>query len=80
MLQADLDRLGQHMANWRSESIQPLQFLLNVMSMIPKKDPGAVMMIKSMASGWRLDVRLDSKGERAWCSAIADTDDAARAG
>ena len=78
VLQADLGKLGQDMAKWRSQNIQPLQFLLNVMSMIPKKDPGAVRMIAPTASGWRLAVRLDSQGERAWCSAIADTDDAAR--
>ena len=57
-----------------------MQFLINTMSMIPKKEPGSVRMIASMASGWRLYVRLDSKGERAWNSAIADPDDAARPG
>ena len=68
------------MAKWKRECVQPLQFLLNIMSMIPKKEPGMVRMIASMASGWRLDVRLDTKGERAWCAAIADPDDAARPG
>ena len=37
-------------------------------------------MIASMASGWRLDVRLDAGPERAWVHTIADTDDAARPG
>ena len=77
---ADLDTLGRHLAKWRQECVQPMQFLLNTMSMIPKKDPGTVRMIASMASGWRLDVRLDAAQERAWVRQIADTDDAAKPG
>ena len=80
VLQADLDRLGHHMAKWKRQSVQPLQFLLVIMSMLPKKEPGIVRMIASMASGWRLDVLLEAKGERAWCAAVADPDDAARPG
>jgi hypothetical protein len=30
-----------------------MQYLLNVMSMIPKKEPGQVRTIAAMASGWR---------------------------
>ena len=49
--QEDLDRLGQHMAKWKQASVQPLQFILNLMSMIPKTEPGSVRMIAPMASG-----------------------------
>ena len=31
MQQADLDRLGQHMAKWKQACVQPLQFMLNIM-------------------------------------------------
>lgn len=33
------------------------QFMLSIMSLIPKKEPGIVSMIACMASGWRLDRR-----------------------
>ena len=50
----DLDRFGGHAATWKNKCIVPMQYLLNVMSMIPKKAKGEFRMIASMASGWRL--------------------------
>ena len=42
-----------------------MQYLLNVMVMISKKAKGEFRMIASMASGWRIDTKLDQPGERA---------------
>ena len=60
--------------------ITPTQYLLNVMSMITKKEKGDFRMIVSMASGWRCDAKLDAKGERAWNAHVADENDVARPG
>ena len=57
-----------------------MQYLLNIMTMIPKKEKGQCRMIASMASGWRCDTKLDAKGERAWNAPVADEHDAARPG
>ena len=46
--------------------------------MIPKKAKGEFRTIAAMASGWRVDTKLDQAGERAWNSAVADEDDSAR--
>ena len=53
---------------------------MNVLSMIPKKKKGDYRMIAAMASGWRMDTKLDKQGERAWDSAMADVDDSAKPG
>ena len=56
-----------------------MQYLMNIMSMIPKKK-GEYRMIRAMASGWRVDTKLDRNGERAWNTAVADQDDSAKPG
>ena len=38
----DLDKMGVHAAEWRGLCIVPMQYLLNVMSMIPKKKKGII--------------------------------------
>ena len=65
----DLDRFGQETDRRKKECTTRMQYLLNAMSMIPKKDKGGFRMIASMA-----------KGERAWNSQAADENDAARPG
>ena len=40
-----LDRFGSNAAAWKSKRIAPMQYLLNVMSMIPKKAKGGSRMI-----------------------------------
>ena len=50
----DLDRIGVQAAEWRNECIVPMQYLLNVMSIIPKKKKGGYRMIPAMATGWRM--------------------------
>ena len=57
-----------------------MQYLMNIMSMIQKKAKGEYRMIAAMASGWRVDTKLDQPGERAWNAAVADEDDSARPG
>lgn len=57
-----------------------MQYLMNVMSMVPKKRKGEYRMIAAMASGWRMDTKLDRQGERAWNSALADKEDSASPG
>ena len=57
-----------------------MQYLMNVMSMIPKKKKGDYRIIAAMASGWRMDTKLDRRGERVWNSAVADVDDSAKPG
>ena len=37
VLPGDLDDIGVSAATWRSQCIVPMQYLLNIMSMIPKK-------------------------------------------
>ena len=76
----DLDRFGTQAATWKNQSVVPMQYLLNVMSMIPKKQKGEYRMIAAMASGWRVGTKLDQAGERAWYTAVADEDDSARPG
>ena len=61
----DLDRFGGYAARWKNQCIAPVQYLLNIMSMVPKKAKGEFQTIASMASGWRIDTKLDSPGERA---------------
>lgn len=77
---ADLDKAGIQAAEWKSQCVVPMQYLMNVMSMIPKKKKGDYRMIAAMASGWRMDTKLDKHGERAWNSAVADVDDSAKPG
>ena len=57
-----------------------MHYLMNVMSMIPKKRKGDYGMIAAMASDWRMETKLDRHGERAWNSAVADADDSAKPG
>ena len=76
----DLDRFGIDASRWKKRCITPMQYLLNVMSMIPKKGKGDCQMIASMASGWRCDTKLDANGERVWNAQVADENDAARPG
>lgn len=76
----DLDRFGSNAAAWKANCIVPMQYLINIMSMIPKKAKGEYRMTADMASGWRVDTKLGQAGERAWNSAVADEDDSARPG
>ena len=76
----DLGRFGAQAATWKTQCVVPMQYLLNVMSMILKKQKGEYRMIAAMASGWRVDTKLDQAGERAWNTAVADEDDSARPG
>ena len=46
---ADLDRFGLDADRWRNDCITPMQYLLNMMSMIPKKEKGEFRMIAAMA-------------------------------
>lgn len=57
-----------------------MQYLMNVMSMIPKKKKGDYRMIAAMATGWCMETKLDRHGERAWNSTVADADDSAKPG
>ena len=76
----DLDRFSGYAARWKSQCITPMQYLLNIMSMIPKKAKGEFWMIAFRASGWRVDTKLDSHGGRAWNAEVADENDSARPG
>ena len=58
----DLDRIGVFTAEWRNECIAPMQYLLNIMSMIPKEQKGDYRMIAAMATGWRMETKLDRHG------------------
>ena len=78
--EADLDGFGLDADRWKKDCITPMQYLLNMMSMIPKKEKGELRMIAAMASGWRCDTRLGAREERAWNSPVVDTKDAARPG
>ena len=69
---ADLDKAGIQAANWTHQCVVPMRYLINVMSMIPKKKKGDYRMIAAMASGWRMDTKLGKHGERAWNAAVAD--------
>lgn len=73
--QSDLDRFGGYAAAWKSKYIVPMEYLLNVMSMIPKKAKGEFRMIAAMSSGWRVDTILDQPGEWAWDSEVDDDND-----
>ena len=61
---ADLDKVGVQAASWKHQCVVPMQYLMNVMSMIPKKNMGDYRMIAAMASGWRMDTKLDKQGAR----------------
>ena len=78
--QEDLDRFGIEADRWKKQFIAPMQNLLNVMSMILKKEKGDFRIIASLASGWTCDAKLVAKGERAWDAQVADENDAARPG
>ena len=54
-----------------------MQYLMNVMSMVPKKEKGEFRMIAAMASGWRCDARLGVKEEGARNTHVVDTKDVA---
>lgn len=77
---ADLDRFGSQAAAWKSQFVVPMQYLMDIMSMIPKEKKGEYRMIAAMASGWRVDTKLDRNGERAWNTAVAGQDDSAKPG
>ena len=68
----DLDRFSEYAAAWKSQCITPMQYLLNIMSMTPKKTNGEFRMFASVASGWRVDAKLDKPGERACNTEVAD--------
>lgn len=74
-----LDRFGGNAAAWKSKGIAPMQYLLNVMSMIPKKAKGDPHD-RSHGPGWRVDTKRDQAGERAWNSEVADGNDSALPG
>ena len=57
-----------------------MHYLMNMMSMIPKREKGDFRMIAATASGWRRATRLGAREERAWNTQVADTKDAARPG
>ena len=39
---ADLDRAGVQAATWKSQCVVPMQYLMNVMSMIPRRRKGII--------------------------------------
>ena len=75
---ADLDKAGVQAAGWKHQCVVPMQYLMNVMSMIPEKKKEDYRMIAAMASGWKMDTKLDKQGERARNTAVADEDDSAK--
>ena len=51
---ADLDKVGIQAQEWKPQCVVPMRYLMNVMSIIPKKKKGDYRMIEAMASGWRM--------------------------
>ena len=67
---ADHDRLDDLTYRWRTKAVRPMQYLINLMSMIPKKGKaGDVRCIAAMASGWRTERKVDANSERQWATA-----------
>ena len=56
---SDLDDLGKLMMEWDEEMVVPEQWLVNLMSMIPKKSGHRT--VGAMAIGWRINTTLGSE-------------------